>query len=121
MQCGLLLGPTGIGETWVSSNYLFPYRYALAPETFSNLSLIYYVFLVGLEIDLSLIKRSGTKAFSIAMAGILLPFLVAIFFYSKVIDAKKKISKNSFKGAFWAVALGATNFPDLVVILSELK
>lgn len=42
-------------------------------ETFGNLGLIYYLFLLGLEMDLTTIHRIGNKAFTIAIAGTLFP------------------------------------------------
>lgn len=123
VQCGVLLGPSTFGQSPFFENYVFPYRYTMVLETFANLALVYYMFLLGLEIDLSLIRRSGTKALSISMAGIFTTFVAAIIFYSLAIKPNEGplFSKESVKGVFWAAALGSTSFSDLVRILSDLK
>ncbi|KAJ1387239.1 Sodium/solute symporter superfamily [Sesbania bispinosa] len=47
-------------------------------ESVASIGLLFYLFLVGLELDLRTIGRSGKRAFNIAVAGISLPFLFAV-------------------------------------------
>ncbi|XVF50712.1 hypothetical protein PTKIN_Ptkin04bG0124400 [Pterospermum kingtungense] len=113
---GLLFGPTVFGETQFSRDYIFPYKTTMVLETFSNLAQVYYMFLVGLEVNFSLILHSGTQTLCVAIAGVLFPFLVGFGLYFIVLN--KPDGRGSM---FWAIALTSTNFPALVRILADLK
>lgn len=94
-------------------------------ETIGNLSLIYYLFLVGLEVDLKPVLRAGKKPLSIALIGILIPIPIGYALYSMLnINADlTDMYHNRFRFGplFWGVALATTNFPDLAWILADLK
>lgn len=121
MQCGALLNPLATGNSGFKY-YIFPYQYAMVVETFANLGLVYYIFLLGLEIDFSLVKRFGSKALSISIAGLVGTFFVAVCSIS--VRSRLKDDQNTNENGevmFWVVALGATSFSDLAKILSDLK
>ncbi|KAG9454813.1 hypothetical protein H6P81_007717 [Aristolochia fimbriata] len=68
-------------------------------ETLANLGLLFFLFLMGVELDLHSLRRTGMKALAIVAAGVDDPsFLV-----------------------FMGVALSITAFPILARILTELK
>lgn len=52
MQAGVLLGPSGIGDTKFFKTTIFPFRTATTLETFANLGVVFHMFLVGLKMDL---------------------------------------------------------------------
>ncbi|XVE58668.1 hypothetical protein DITRI_Ditri04bG0187200 [Diplodiscus trichospermus] len=117
--CGVLLGPTVFGETNFSRKYIIPYRTTMVLETFANLAQVYYMFLVGLEVDFSLVLHSETRVLSVAIAGILFPLLLGFCLYFMVLnDSQGYDSRGSL---FWAIALTSTNFQDLTRILADLK
>lgn len=92
-------------------------------ESVASIGLLFYLFLVGLELDLSSTRRSGTKAFGIAIAGITLPFLCGIgvaLVFRKTIDGADNSGFTQFL-VFMGVALSITAFPVLARILAELK
>ena len=121
MQGGLLLGPSVLGRNEKFGNKVFPLRSVMVMETMANIGLIYFLFLVGLEMDISVIKRTGKKAISIAIAGMILPFLVAVGF-SFIVDHNKDkhINQGSYI-LYLGVALSVTAFPVLARLLAELK
>jgi len=92
-------------------------------ESVASIGLLFFLFLVGLELDLNSIRRTGKRAFSIAACGISLPFVsgigVAIVF-RKTIDGADKAGFSTFL-VFMGVALSITAFPVLGRILAELK
>lgn len=90
-------------------------------DTLANLGLLFFLFLIGLELDLKSLRRTGKKALSIAAAGITLPFLLGIgssFALHGTIN--KGVDKAPFL-VFMGVALSITAFPVLARILAELK
>lgn len=123
-KAGVLMGPSLLGVTDLFSKYIFAWKSLLALETVANLSLVYYIFLVGLELDMAPIVRAGGKSISIALLGILLPIPVGIGLHHLINSNrnKPKMSQASSHGPlFWGISLAATNFPDLSRILSDVK
>ncbi|KAF2306137.1 hypothetical protein GH714_013144 [Hevea brasiliensis] len=92
-------------------------------ESVASIGLLFYLFLVGLELDFSSIRQSGKRAFGIAIAGISLPFLFGIalsFFLRKAVHGEDKVGYGQYL-LFMGVALSITAFPVLARILAELK
>lgn len=120
---GILLGPTALGRVDSFLNLIFPSWSIPVLESVASIGLLFYLFLVGLELDLGSIRRSGKKAFGIAFAGISLPFLFgmgATFILRKLVHGEEKVGYSQFL-MFMGVALSITAFPVLARILAELK
>ncbi|KAI4364531.1 hypothetical protein MLD38_020608 [Melastoma candidum] len=118
---GILLGPSAIGRSTKFLNAVFPKRSLTVMDTLANIGLMFFMFLVGLELDLSGIRRTGKKALGIAVAGISLPFLLGV---GTSFVLRSTISKGVGEGpflVFMGVALSITAFPVLARILAELK
>nr|KYP39925.1 K(+)/H(+) antiporter 1 [Cajanus cajan] len=117
---GLLLGPSVFGRNERFANAIFPLKSVMVMETMANMGLIYFLFLVGLEMDISIIKRAGKKTLSIAIAGMILPFLVGIGLSSLILVDDKSMSHPGYV-LYLATVLSATAFPVLARMLVVLK
>ncbi|GMN47578.1 hypothetical protein TIFTF001_016744 [Ficus carica] len=120
---GIVLGPSAIGRNHQYLNRIFPKWSTPILESVASIGLLFFLFLVGLELDLSSIRRSGRQAFFIALAGISLPFVSGIgvaFILRKTIEGADRVGYGQFL-VFMGVALSITAFPVLARILAELK
>ncbi|KAK7396503.1 hypothetical protein VNO78_17554 [Psophocarpus tetragonolobus] len=84
------------------------------------------IIVMGVELDLRAISRSGKQALSIAVAGISLPFVLAVgvtFVVRRGIPAESEKNNIGYLEhlIFLGVALSITAFPVLARILAELK
>ncbi|KAK9276473.1 hypothetical protein L1049_006006 [Liquidambar formosana] len=118
---GILLGPSALGRNQKYLQAIFPSKSLTVLDTLANLGLLFFLFLVGLEIDPKSLRRTGKKALGIAIAGISLPFALGI---GTSIVLRETISKGVHGPpflVFMGVALSITAFPVLARILAELK
>lgn len=102
---------------------IFPAWSAPILESVASIGLLFFLFLVGLELNLSSIRRASKRALGIALAGISLPFICGIgvaFVLRKTVDGADKAGYGQFL-VFMGVALSITAFPVLARILAELK
>ncbi|KAK4782752.1 hypothetical protein SAY86_007126 [Trapa natans] len=120
---GILLGPSALGRNKNYLHRIFPSWSTPILESVASIGLLFFLFLVGLELDLSSIRRSGRHAFGIAAAGISLPFVCGIgvaFVLRSTVEGADKVGYGQFL-IFMGVALSITAFPVLARILAELK
>lgn len=89
-------------------------------ETMANVGLLYFLFLVGVEMDIAVIRRTGKRAFVIAVAGMILPFLIGAAFSFLMREESQDLTQGTFI-LFLGVCLSVTAFPVLARILAELK
>ncbi len=82
----------------------------------ATIGLVMFLFLVGLEIDLEIVKRNAKSSFVISIGAILLPlgvgFAMAVPIYKHFIDPND--SNFIHFALFSAVAYSITAFPVLV-------
>ncbi|KDP25352.1 hypothetical protein JCGZ_20508 [Jatropha curcas] len=118
---GILLGPSALGRSERFLHAVFPTKSLTVLDTLANIGLIYFMFLVGLELDPKSLRQTGKKSLAIAIAGITLPFAMGIgsSFILRATIAKG-VNGSSFL-LFMGVALSITAFPVLARILAELK
>ncbi|XP_020590906.1 cation/H(+) antiporter 19-like [Phalaenopsis equestris] len=118
---GILLGPSALGRSKAFLETVFPKQSMTVLDTLANIGLLFFLFLVGLELDLNSLRRTGKRALAIAIAGISLPFLLGI---GTSLVLRKTIAEGVRRTPFlifMGVALSITAFPVLARILAELK
>ncbi|GKV26990.1 hypothetical protein SLEP1_g36199 [Rubroshorea leprosula] len=118
---GILLGPSALGRNTKYLNAIFPARSLTVLDTLANLGLLFFLFLVGLELDPKSLRQTGKKALSIAVAGISLPFVLGIGTSFTLHATISKSVKEAPFLVYMGVALSITAFPVLARILAELK
>ena len=119
---GITLGPTILG--WIAPSVqaaMFPSDILPAFGIAANLGLIFYMFLVGLEIDVSQLKGRIGQAAAISNTSVALPMMlgiaVALPLYPLLAPDKKFVAFAVFMG----VAMSITAFPVLARILVERR
>ncbi|KAI5083973.1 hypothetical protein GOP47_0000142 [Adiantum capillus-veneris] len=118
---GVLLGPSALGRITSYSQRIFPKQSFTLLETVADLGLLFFLFLVGLELDLAALKRTGKHALSIAAAGITLPFVAGVGVSIVLHNTISSDSKFTPFLVFMGVALSITAFPVLARILAERR
>lgn len=116
----MILGPSLLGQSQRFAETLFPPRSVLILETMANVGLLFFLFLVGVEMDIAVIRSTGKRTVIIAIAGMILPFLIGIS-YACFLHESIHIIKLSTFILFLGVTLSVTAFPVLARILAELK
>nr|XP_033514267.1 cation/H(+) antiporter 20 isoform X2 [Nicotiana tomentosiformis] len=118
-----MLGPSAFGRNEAFARWIFPIWSTPILESVASIGLLFFLFLVGLELDLKTIRKSGKRAAGIAFAGISLPFVFGIgvaFLLRKVIKGVDRVGYGEFF-LFIGVSLSITAFPVLARILAELR
>jgi len=123
MLAGILLGPSLLG--WLAPNTastIFPLDSLGHLNSLSQIGLLIFMFLVGLELDLGHVRELGRAAVMTSQVSIILPFILgsafAIYLYPRLSDPGV-----SFAGfaLFMGAAMSVTAFPVLARILTERK
>jgi Kef-type K+ transport system membrane component KefB len=120
---GIVLGPSVLGLIWPEAMHaLFPASSMPVLKMLSQVGLVLFMFLVGLELDPKLLKGRTHSSVAISYTSILLPFglgaLAAWWLHDEYAPAG--VSFTSFV-LFLGAAMSITAFPVLARILSERK
>jgi len=121
MIAGIVLGPSLVGTYFPEySGLLFPAASLLNLKYFSQLGLILFMFVVGMELDLGVLKNKAKDAVIISHASIIIPFTLglglAYYIYEQF--APPGVAFSSF-GLFMGIAMSITAFPVLARIVQE--
>jgi len=118
---GILLGPSLLGRIAPdAAAFLLPADAAPFLSIISQLGVILYMFLVGLELDLAVLRTTVARTVVISQASIVVPFALGALFAVAVFDALAPpgVRVTSFV-LFIGVAMSITAFPVLARILGE--
>ncbi|WVF65388.1 hypothetical protein IAT40_000115 [Kwoniella sp. CBS 6097] len=120
---GIILGPTVMGRIPGFTQHIFPQASIGYLNLVANVGLILFLFLIGLEVDVGVIKKNKVGASAISLGGMLLPFglgaAVAVPVYHNFVDTEK-VTFGHFM-LFIGVAMAITAFPVLCRILTSTK
>jgi len=121
MAAGILLGPSLLGriapQAWTA---LFAPASLGFIGLLSQVGLVLFMFLVGLEIDPQVLRKRSWAALAISYSGIVLPFLMGVllslYLYPRLGDGG--VTYTHF-ALFVGTAMSITAFPVLARILVE--
>ncbi|MGH2802941.1 MAG: cation:proton antiporter, partial [Thermoleophilaceae bacterium] len=119
---GIVLGPTLLGALFPGvSSALFPSDLIPYIGVVAQLGLIFYMFLVGLEVDLSQIKGRVGQVAAISNVSVALPMMLGITIALPVYELVGPDGKFVAFALFMGVSMSITAFPVLARILVERR
>lgn len=120
---GIFLGPSILG--WLFPEYslfVFPLNSLISLQFLSQIGLAFFMFVIGMELDLSKIKDKTQDAVIISHVSIVFPFFLGVcltyFIYQDL--APQNVKFVSF-ALFMGIAMSITAFPVLARILKERR
>jgi len=121
IAAGIFLGPSLIGHFFPGfSSFLFPAASIGHLQFLSQIGLILFMFVIGMGLDGSVLKKKAKEAVIISHAGIMVPFVLgmglAYFLFERF-----SLPGISFLGfsLFMGISMSVTAFPVLARILHE--
>lgn len=118
---GIVLGPSLVGMYFPEiSSSLFPAQSLGNLQFLSQIGLILFMFMVGMELDLNILKNKAHEAVVISHASIIIPFTLGmgLAYYIYQSFAPESVQFLSF-GLFIGIAMSITAFPVLARIVHE--
>ena len=121
MIAGILLGPSLFGWAWPGFfHFVFPVSSLGSLRLLSQIGVCLFMFVVGMELDVTQLKKQARTAVLVSQASILFPYLLgvvsAFFLFSTF--AGPVTSFPAF-ALFIGVSMSITAFPVLARILEE--
>jgi len=123
IAAGIALGPSLLGHFAPEiSALLLPTSIQPFLKIFSQIGIILYMFLVGLEVDLGVVRKRARSCVAVSHASIAVPFLLgsslALLLYPAL--STSDIGFTSFS-LFLGVSMSVTAFPVLARIIAERR
>ncbi|WP_306349789.1 cation:proton antiporter [Flavobacterium sp. '19STA2R22 D10 B1'] len=118
---GIVLGPSLVGMYFPEfSAALFPKESLGNLQFLSQIGLILFMFVIGMELDLKALKNKAHEAVVVSHASIIIPFTLGIglAYYIYYSFAPQGVEFLSF-GLFIGIAMSITAFPVLARIVQE--
>lgn len=118
---GITLGPSFLGHYFPNiAEALLPLESLNNLQFLSQIGLIFFMFIIGMQLDLQVIQRRAHDAIMISHASIIIPFVLGVslayFLYTRLAPAT--VSFTSF-ALFIGISMSITAFPVLARIVQE--
>jgi Kef-type K+ transport system membrane component KefB len=118
---GIVLGPSLIGMYFPEfSAALFPASSLQNLKLLSQIGLILFMFVVGMELDLKVLKNKAHEAVIVSHASIIIPFALgmSLSYFIYIVYAPTDVPFSSF-ALFMGIAMSITAFPVLARIVQD--
>jgi hypothetical protein len=121
MIAGILLGPSLLGWLWPDFfHFVFAASSLGSLRLFSQIGVCLFMFVVGMELDVSQLKQQARTAVLVSQTSILLPFLLgmvsSLFLFPRFAGSATTFPAFSL---FVGISMSITAFPVLARILEE--
>ncbi|KAL8525798.1 hypothetical protein ACS0TY_015152 [Phlomoides rotata] len=118
---GIILGPSVLSRSKKFQAYMFPDNARFVIENLGIIGFLYFLFITGVKMDISSIKKADKKHWWIAIIGVLVPLFCSVgtaFLQRESLD--EELTKLS---SIWGItaSLSMTSFPVLYPIMKELN
>jgi Kef-type K+ transport system membrane component KefB len=118
---GIILGPSVVGLFFPEvSGYIFPSGSLANLQFLSQVGLILFMFVIGMELDLKILRHQANDAVIISHASIVIPYFMGMGLAYYLYDgyAPENVSFISF-ALFMGIAMSITAFPVLARVIQE--
>ncbi|MFI5152208.1 MAG: cation:proton antiporter [Chitinophagales bacterium] len=121
IAAGIFLGPSVLGWLFPGvAQFLFPVQSFENLQFLSQIGLILFMFVIGMELDAEVVRKQALEAVIISHASIIIPYafgvLLSYFLYTQF--ANPEIPFLAF-ALFMGIAMSITAFPVLARIIQE--
>lgn len=121
IMAGIVLGPSVVGHYFPHFfETLFPVSSLGNLQFISQIGLILFMFMVGMELDLKVVKKNAGDAFIISQVSIIIPFALGLGLAYAIYTsfAPSGVPFSSF-ALFIGIAMSITAFPVLARVVQE--
>jgi Kef-type K+ transport system membrane component KefB len=118
---GIVLGPSLLGFYFPEiSTFVFPAESLGNLQVLSQIGLVLFMFVIGMELDFKVLKNKAREALVISHTGIIIPFTlgVGLAYFIYAAHAPERIEFSSF-ALFIGISMSITAFPVLARIIQE--
>lgn len=118
---GIALGPSLVGAAWPQfSAWIFPSDSLPKLHLLSQIGLVLFMFIVGMEVNVSSLKARAREAVLVSHISVVLPFLLGAALAIGLFEAYAAERANFITFAlFMGIAMSITAFPVLARILMD--
>jgi Kef-type K+ transport system membrane component KefB len=121
MVAGIALGPSVLGLIFPQAvSFLFPASSMTTLGVLSQIGVVLFMFIVGLELDIQHLREKASTAVMVSHASIIVPFLLgaalALALYPTLAPAGTSFAAFAL---FMGIAMSITAFPVLARILED--
>jgi Kef-type K+ transport system membrane component KefB len=121
MIAGIFLGPSIVGLFFPHlSDFIFPKDSLKTLQFLSQIGLAFFMFIIGMELDLEKLKHKARNAVVISHASIIIPFFLGVSLSYFIYEQFAPVGVKFFSFAlFMGIAMSITAFPVLARIVQE--
>lgn len=123
MIAGVVMGPSLFGLLFpAAQGHIFPKNSLTITYSVAQIGLVLYMFLIGLEFQVDLIRKRLRSAASVSLAGILTPFALGSLLALALVGDGQFFAPNVQRWEamlFMGAAMSITAFPMLARIIHE--
>jgi len=121
MLAGIILGPSVVGALSPAfSQFVFPKPAMGNLQMLSQVGIMLFMFVVGMELDVNMLKKKASSAILISQASIAFPYFLGVLLSLFLFKAYAPPNANFVCfGLFMGISMSITAFPVLARIIKE--